>query len=221
MSGWAGLLFGGIGKFFGGIKSFSVGLQSHSHRFDRPWLILLLYFIYLRRRRRSKKPVYKPIDRFATATEALSPDVIHEARTTVLHPIPSTRSPRQEDLSPRMVARQPTYSMYAPVEDQDEMVSTFHLNFTCAYCIYTLPKQVEILTLPLAPDGKCRLDLVSTLPPGAGRAALPGNSQPIASTSTATIQNVPNHQQINEQEAQITSSAVSVNTEIPPPQYQT
>ena len=194
-------------------------------------LIFLLFFIYLFRRRRAEQPAYSPIDRFTSlnvtaATETLTTEEFYEARST-MQQTPSTRSLRQE-YSPEVAATQPNDPMYASVEDRDQMVylrNIFH--FKSAHCIYTLLKQVEVLAVPLISDGKYRLGLVSSPhlqppPPGAGRAAPTGDSQPVASTSsTATIQSVPNHQQINRQGAQNISSTTSVNTDTPPPQYQT
>lgn len=90
-------------------------------------LILLLFFIDLRRRRRAKQPTYKLINGFTSISgaEPLTPEAIHEARASTQHlipsPHPSMGSLRQE-YSPGMVGTQATYSMYASIEDPNQMV---------------------------------------------------------------------------------------------------
>lgn len=89
-------------------------------------LIFLLFFIYLFRRRRAEQPAYNPIDRFTSlnvtaATETLTTEEFYEARSTMQHQMPSTRSLRQE-YSPGVAATQPNDPMYASVEDRDQMV---------------------------------------------------------------------------------------------------
>ncbi|KJA20057.1 hypothetical protein HYPSUDRAFT_43686 [Hypholoma sublateritium FD-334 SS-4] len=164
-------------------------------------LILLLFSINLWRRRRTKEPAYKLVNGFTgiSAVDILTPEALPEARSSTQHLIPPPH------LSMGMTT-QATHSMYASIEDPDQMV--------------------QVLTIPFTSDGKYRPDLASAPqlsppPPGARRATRTGDGQRVTSPSPhAGMQNQQIPRQTNRQGAQNTSRVVPGNPDIPPPQYQ-